>query len=293
MVDKKNLESTNRKVAKVLVEMDVHLGMSATMEVQWCVFFHQQRLDYLGLPFRCNYCRRTSHIRRDCKGFREEEKLLEEQGFPYSTPDSSMDIGFYGFEDSRDDRIHKIFLEPAKTTIGKLQLYCPTFFNSLYVMERLSVSSSIWLKNSISKSACPPLMDSEAPQNSTRSPRVFSTLPSPPLVTSPLELVCPLDVLIPEKNPHSVGISSLEPSFSHDTCNSQDYIHQFSSIQPLPPGYREPKEDDSTLFVVLDSFIPFLRGREASVPLPTFLGKKPIDPCVESEQASTSCVLVE
>jgi hypothetical protein len=41
MVDKKNLESANRKIAKVLVEMDVHLGMLATMEVEWRGLCHQ------------------------------------------------------------------------------------------------------------------------------------------------------------------------------------------------------------------------------------------------------------
>jgi hypothetical protein len=56
MVDKNNLESKNRKIAKILVEMDVHLGMSVTMEVEWRGLCHQKRLDYLGLPFRCSYC---------------------------------------------------------------------------------------------------------------------------------------------------------------------------------------------------------------------------------------------
>lgn len=41
MVDKKNLESANRKIAKILVEMDVHLGMLATMEVEWRGLCHQ------------------------------------------------------------------------------------------------------------------------------------------------------------------------------------------------------------------------------------------------------------
>jgi hypothetical protein len=38
MVDLKNLESAQRKVAKVLVEMDVHLGLPETLEVEWCGF---------------------------------------------------------------------------------------------------------------------------------------------------------------------------------------------------------------------------------------------------------------
>jgi hypothetical protein len=258
MVDKNNLEVSSRKVAKVLVEMDVHLGLSATMEVEWHGLCYQQRIDYLGLPFRCSYCRSTSHMRRDCKGFREEEKHLEKQGFPYSTLNSSMDTDFYGFEGSRDDRIDKSFLEPAKTTISKLQLYCPTFFNSLSVLERQIVSSSIWLKNSISKSASSPLMDFEVPQNSALPSRDNSTLPSPPLVTSPLEPVSPSGVLVSKKDPNPIGNSSPEPSLSLETYNNQEYNHHLSANQPLPSGYREPKEDVSNLFFVLDSFIPFL-----------------------------------
>jgi hypothetical protein len=56
MVGKKNLEVSNRKVAKVLVEMDVHLGLLTTMEVEWHGICYHQRIDYLGLPFRCSYC---------------------------------------------------------------------------------------------------------------------------------------------------------------------------------------------------------------------------------------------
>jgi hypothetical protein len=102
-----------------------------------------------------------------------------------------MDTSFYGFEGSRDDMIDKKKLEPAETTIGKLQLYCPTFFNSLSVLEHHLVSYSIWLKNYISKSICPSLMDSEAPQNFSLSLRDNSTLSFPPLVTSPLEPMSP------------------------------------------------------------------------------------------------------
>jgi hypothetical protein len=253
---------------------------------------HKQKLDYLGLPFRCNFCRSTSHLRRDCNGIKEEEEFSEEQDFPYSLPDSSMDTGFYGFEGSRVDRINKIFLEPTDSTIGKLQMFCPTFCNSLSVLECLLVSSSIWLKNSISKPFGPPLKVSEVSQKSAHSERINSLLSHPYLVTSPLERVDPSVVLLLEKDIASSGISSLEPSFSLETCNSQDNSHLLSVNQPFPPGYREPEEDDPTVSAVLDSFLPFLRGSKALVPIPTFLGKKPIELGVESGQASTSGISV-
>jgi hypothetical protein len=116
----KNLDLAQRKVAKVLVEMDVHLGLPEILEVEWRGCFHKQKLDYLGLPFRCSFCRSLSHLRRDCKGLKEEEEFSEEQYFPSYLPDSSLDIGFYGAEGSRADRICNSFLEPADSTLGKL-----------------------------------------------------------------------------------------------------------------------------------------------------------------------------
>jgi len=48
MIDKGNIEATIRKVGRVLVEMDVHLGLSETIEIEWRGNHHLQRLDYLG-----------------------------------------------------------------------------------------------------------------------------------------------------------------------------------------------------------------------------------------------------
>jgi hypothetical protein len=41
----------------------------------------------------------------------------------------------------------------------------------------------------------------------------------------------------------------------------------------IDPGFRESEEDDSTLSVVLDSLIPFIRDTNATVKLPVYLGK--------------------
>jgi hypothetical protein len=37
--------------------------------------FITQRLDYMGIPFRCSWCRGTGHLRRDFIGKVPEEKL--------------------------------------------------------------------------------------------------------------------------------------------------------------------------------------------------------------------------
>jgi hypothetical protein len=62
MIDKVNLLATTIKVGRVLVEMDIHLGLSETIEIEWKGKRFLQRIDYLGISFRCSYCRSNSHF---------------------------------------------------------------------------------------------------------------------------------------------------------------------------------------------------------------------------------------
>jgi hypothetical protein len=50
----------------------------------------------------------------------------------------------------------------------------------------------------------------------------------------------------------------------------------------MEPGFRESEEDESTLSVVLDSLIPFIRDTNTSIKLPTYMGKAIIDPSSDS-----------
>jgi hypothetical protein len=45
MIDKENLSAATRKVGRVLVEMDVHLGLSESLEIDWRGRRFLQRLD--------------------------------------------------------------------------------------------------------------------------------------------------------------------------------------------------------------------------------------------------------
>jgi len=193
-------------------------------------------------------------------------------------------------EGNRVDRICNHFLEPADSTLGKLQLFCPTFFNSLSILERHSLSSSTWLKKSITKLSAPLVEVSKVPHISAQIGRLVTSPPSSLLFSSPLEKVTPPVVLLAKEDPVIGVFSSSETSSPHETYYSQELTQPLQASQHSPPGYREPKEDASTLSAVLDLFIPFLHGSEAYVPLPTFLGKKPIDPGVERGQANTSSV---
>jgi hypothetical protein len=51
---------------KILVEVDIHGGLLENLEIDWRGFIYTQRMDYLGVPFRCSRCRQTGHLKKDC-----------------------------------------------------------------------------------------------------------------------------------------------------------------------------------------------------------------------------------
>ena len=50
-VDNQYLLSSNKRMAKVLVEIDIHARLLETLEIEWKGHLFSQRLDYLSLPF--------------------------------------------------------------------------------------------------------------------------------------------------------------------------------------------------------------------------------------------------
>jgi hypothetical protein len=79
-VDEKCLSSQDKRMARVLVEIDIHAGLMESLELEWRGQIMIQRLDYLGIPFRCSHCRQTGHLRNDCtyrSGFGRSEDHLD------------------------------------------------------------------------------------------------------------------------------------------------------------------------------------------------------------------------
>jgi hypothetical protein len=99
-LDSKFQSDPGRKIGKVLVEMDIYSGLPETLEIEWRGRRIAQKLDYLGVPFRCNNCRQTGHLRRDCPGF-VIENSSEDSNLQRSPPDyTDVDPSLSFFHDS-------------------------------------------------------------------------------------------------------------------------------------------------------------------------------------------------
>jgi len=50
-IAKETLHLRDKRMAKFLVEVDIHGGLLESLDIEWCAMVFAQRLDYLGIPF--------------------------------------------------------------------------------------------------------------------------------------------------------------------------------------------------------------------------------------------------
>jgi hypothetical protein len=98
LLDLVSFKVVNRKVGKVLVELDIHGELLEAIDIEWHSKRKKQCLDYMGIPFRCNRCHCTGHLRRDCKGTEVVEELDEELA-NWDVPDFSPAMELFGSRD--------------------------------------------------------------------------------------------------------------------------------------------------------------------------------------------------
>jgi hypothetical protein len=121
-------------MARVLVEVDIQAGLMESLELEWRGQVTIQKIDYQGIPFHCNSCRRTGHLRRDCPfpsggGFLEDsmDSPITDQ---YMSEGDTEEMGAYttGNEENFTDLLSGSFN-------GKLRYYCPSLYYKLSSWE--------------------------------------------------------------------------------------------------------------------------------------------------------------
>jgi hypothetical protein len=105
-LDPSTLSASDRKMARIYVEMDIQTGLPEILEIDWHNQQIAQRIDYLGIPFRCSYCRRTGHLRKDCYKFPP----------PTTALDPTEDPTFDGYISSPNQLVDET-LHPGRDTM--------------------------------------------------------------------------------------------------------------------------------------------------------------------------------
>ena len=69
-IEEEFLNTFDKRMARILVEIDVSMGLPADIDILCDQRVIPQRIDYQGVPFRCSLCRDIGHLRRRCPALR-------------------------------------------------------------------------------------------------------------------------------------------------------------------------------------------------------------------------------
>jgi hypothetical protein len=130
VMDEQALKSPDKRLCKELVEIDLHVGLLESIEIEWRGHLRSQRLDYLGVPFHCSLCRRMGHLHRDCQGGAEEDES-DSSVLKNPTCEDPPEVDSWARRFSPTEAEVSKSLAPGESFSGKLKCLCPSLFFSL------------------------------------------------------------------------------------------------------------------------------------------------------------------
>jgi len=136
------LSACSKKIGKILVEFDIHGGLTELLEIDWRGRRIVERLNYLEIPFRCSICHKTGHLRRNCMGRCEDDEVSKDTALHRDLGDFEEE-GNSGWTDYRLPLTESPYSSERDVTItSKLQYYFLVLFNSLSLMEKDELNAS-------------------------------------------------------------------------------------------------------------------------------------------------------
>jgi hypothetical protein len=230
-------ETKQRKVARILVNLNVREGLGEEMDLSWGGYTYAQKLDYENIPFRCRRCHQYGHLVKNCKlplrtrgtvygRYKDSQKLVgssesalftqKEQGS--QTEDMSVDFVQPSSELAtlRPDQQTPV-LEGATSfpVTGTSSNPGPSI---IVLINNLSIKSPEWLLSP----SLPPL------------PPLITVLPSfpPPSLPPPMSALSPASSssLLPLESPTSLSAPALEDSTtsSSDTSSRRYFLRSLN-----------------------------------------------------------------
>jgi hypothetical protein len=270
IVDHQPLRAPARKVGKILVDIDIHGCLPKVLEVEWHFRRLLQGLDYMGIPFHCSLCHCTGHLCRDSNGPMIVQDANDFQSV-WNVPDYSPTMNIFGSGNLHYPPEMESQFQPLDTLLGKLKSFCPTLYNSLTSWEQEALDSSGWLKHTTTREYLPSVVDKSLSASVTKK---CSSQESNVLKQSKIALTTTSSLDFP----FTLLLDSVPCLVSFPNGLEQSHVNvafslPFSMLDAtvVIPNCRESEENDSSLSVVLDSLLPFIRDHKSIVPLPVYV----------------------